>query len=355
MPGTRELLLQTRDQLDERETTSQWQDYQLRRWLNEAQFDLIARLPGKFPELVTESTGTTVDGTSDYVMSSDFLTLVGAHLNNVPCRTISRAEALSTVGASYHFGPTVNDPEVEVIDNENIRFYPTPGSTTPPYGYFYVKRPHDLSQSVSANGICTFEYPETWSGSNVAVSTDSTSIANSEGEDTTQGITLDDSGGAGTTTATWTPTTNLDLGDDTSDVIRLFVYTTSLTNVTSVDIEFHTTDGSAYYAESFAAANLQTGGIYLRAPKSEFTTTGSPSWADIDVVKILMVHSGVTAVVFFDDIGIYRTPEIDPILHPLLTTYACWKALANDEGWREMGDPANVFAAYLEQVKGYQV
>ena len=45
--NTRELLLKTRDMLDERTTTTgspQWEDYQLRRWLTEAQKERLAEL-----------------------------------------------------------------------------------------------------------------------------------------------------------------------------------------------------------------------------------------------------------------------------------------------------------------------
>lgn len=347
----RELLWQTRDLLAARGSTTRWKDYQLRRWLQEAQDDLVQRSLKHHPELRLEAAGTTTGGTSDYAFASDYLAFGdAATLNTKPCRIVDVSDELSTVAAASSFGPTTLDPECAVIDNAQIRFYPQPTGATA-YTYFYWRRPHDLFQQV-----CTFEPEEDWTTSDFTrteLHLSGNIRADSEEEGTTYGwkVTASD---ADTQTSNWQPAANLDLGDDTSDYVECFFHCSATTNITSVALKFEASSGNDFtYTWTTATGDLVTGGQYLRAPKSAFTQTGTGNWASVDKVYVNVVTSGNASgdQIVFDDVRIYRSPEIDVIWHSLLPLYAAAMAMASDEGFRSNQDPANVFLLYEQQIK----
>lgn len=349
----REMLYEVRDILDERTTTvgsPQWQDYQLRRFLSAIQMNFVSRDIGMFPELLAESTPTaTVNGTTDYSLPADFIALHGVVLGGIPCRIVKREESYAR--RKDAFAPTFGDPEVEVIDSEDVRFYPTPDATAPVWSAFYYKRPQDLFQQVA-----TFEDNEAWTVSGAGGSiADVTSGLSTEEENGTEAVQMTVTAGNTGTLAYILPAA-VNFGTDTTDVVELWV-ATNATNLTSIAIQFHTTATTHYWTTTVlpTAFAATTSGTFVRVPKSLFTVgAGSPNWASIVEIRIVQVSGGGgSSVVIYDDWRIYRSPEIDSMTHPLLCLGAAALALASDEGFRESGDAANAMAAYNAGVAAY--
>ena len=350
--NARDFLRQVRAQLNEKSPV-QWADYQLLRWGSESGLDLAQRMPTAFPHLLRTFSGTTTSGTSDYVFPKDFLAFYAAELNSVPCKTVSRDDSWSlTRGA---FPPSAFYPCVEPISasvssypaRSSARFYPTPGTTTPPYKFWYWKRPAELSQQVA-----TFEPNENWTGTGVTRAASSgiyTATETNEEEGALSPIDLTDIGkavqlqsaAAETITAAYTLPEAADYGLDRTDEAEIWLRTTG-TNVTDVRLQFHTTAGSAYYSVTVAPSSFAANGARLRIPKSRFTATGSPSWDNITELRLLLTPSA-GATVTFDDWRIRRSSELPEQFHPLLCDWATAKALANDAGWLAANDPANLF------------
>jgi len=348
MANLRELLWQTRDLLDERATPTQWRDYQLRRWLDEAQRDFVLRALGagkkrSIIELLERATGTTSNGVADYSLPADFLALESAYLNSIACREVSVGAPF--LAPMHAFGPSATqDPEVAIVDSGLARFYPTPGSGTPAYQLYYWKRPLSLWQQVA-----TFEVDETWTGTGVSSTT--SNLTGSEEEGTTRGALLT-AGGAGTITASRTLSPAVDFGADTTDVVEVFV-NSDLSAVTDVRLQFHKTDGVDYYTATVLAGVITASGGYVRVPKSSFTTGGgTPSWTSVAAIKVLLTASGAETATF-DDFRIYRAPEIDVAAHGLLCSFAAARALQSDEGFRNSQDAANLMLDYEAKVKAY--
>lgn len=351
-----EIIQKTKSQIDEIPGTStQYRIYQIRREIQEAQDDIVRRglkNPVKFlPELLTKDFALLTEGVSDYQAPSDFLFLHFAKRTNITCRIVERSEF------EHGFSPSDLDPTIQMVDRELVRVLPIAG-VGDSLDLHYVRRSHELFQQIS-----TFESSESWTGTDVAFTTNATALAGSEKEGTVQGIELTRDS-SGVTVASWVPATNLVLGNtagnssalsiEESDSVEIFVYTTDKTNLTSVEVEFHTTLDSAFYEVVYLAAAIDTGGVYLRTPKSEFTKTGSPSWHNVDQVRIKVNSSGPLAFQpVVADLRIYRTPEVDIILHAIMSDYAASKLLSSDEGWRQKGDPANLFASYESRVERY--
>ena len=339
--------------LDERTTTTgspQWEDYQLRRWLTEAQNDLILRGIEMFPELLAESTPTaTTNGTADYSLPSDFIKLHGAILGGIPCRVIGRGSSYAERRDAW--SPTFADPEVELIDSEDLRFYPTPDVTVPTWSAFYYRRPQDLHQQVAV-----FEDNEAWAVSGAgATIADVTTGLSSEEEAGTEGIQMTVTAGNTGTLAYVLPAA-ISMGTDTTDIVELWV-ATNQTNLTNIQIQFHTTAGTAFWTATVlpTAFAATTAGTFVRVQKSLFTAgAGSPNWASIAEIRLVQVSGGGgSSVVTFDDWRIYRTPEIDSAAHIMLPLYAAAMALANDEGFRGSGDVANAHALWDARVAAY--
>ena len=338
----RELLLQWRDLLDERETQTQFKDYQGRRWLSEGQLDLVLRRPEAFSDLLTEGTGNTSNGVADYAFPADFLALKTVLLGGVPCRRIEVQDAPKT-----QWGPTTADPDVAIVDAEQFRLFPTPLATVA-YAAFYWARPGDLFQQVA-----TFEPEEAWTATDftkVTTNLSGNTTKDSEEENTVNGLKVT-AVDADTQVSSWTPGAALNLGAETDSYVEIFLHCTATTNLTSVIVEFHTTDTTAYrsYTWTKAGAPLATGGQYLRALKSDFTTVGAALWTSLAKVYIKVVTSGNASgdSVVVDDLRIYRSPKIDAAFHPLLCTFAAAKALQSDEGMRDERQGENLMVEYV--------
>jgi len=93
---------------------------------------------------------------------------------------------------------------------------------------------------------------------------------------------------------------------DTSDQIGFWVFVENIGYVSSIALRLGNETGGTYtnyFEKSVASTDLVTGWNYLHFAKSAFTSTGSPSWSAVTVVRLsVTANSNGTANVSFDDV-----------------------------------------------------
>lgn len=95
------------------------------------------------------------------------------------------------------------------------------------------------------------------------------------------------------------------------DYIDLWVYLDNVSRCASVDIRFRK-DASNYFNKNVLGASLVTGWNYLHFLKSEFTQTGTLTWAEITSLFLQATanSSGALNVTFDDLIGVKATANL---------------------------------------------
>ncbi len=147
----------------------------------------------------------------------------------------------------------------------------------------------DITHATSARVLADCESDETWTNGTADT------IFYRSG---TQGIRLP----SGTQVYT---TVTADLTGTDSDKVKFYLYVPDASDVSSAVIKLHTTADTNYYSYTFTSDVSNDGWNTVEIDKSEFSETGSPSWASIVRIELTVTGSIST----LDQIVFERTDE----------------------------------------------
>jgi len=125
-------------------TANFWSDAELIVWLNEAQDNLVSRLPLEMlSDLAAIDTATMSDvsGYSQGSLPASFVKLEKAEINNHQCMKMA-VKDLHALKHNEFFTDSNYEPYFSVIWNDKIRIYPT---ATPTATLYYIKQPGALA------------------------------------------------------------------------------------------------------------------------------------------------------------------------------------------------------------------
>lgn len=159
-----QVIAQVRDALDET-SPAQWQDVQLRRWINRGLVD-IARVTRHIRDRATIS---TVSGTAEYTVAANVLEIESAYFlpgdgRYIPL-TARQWEAMDAVWGTQQ-NQTGGYPELFTVwgysPNLKLRLYPAPSTTGTNNVSLMVVRTPTLLSETGAQDSTALDMPEAW-------------------------------------------------------------------------------------------------------------------------------------------------------------------------------------------------